>query len=502
MNHLLRFVKKKSFLSISLMLINFILGCALNEPRPVVDKEMENIHPKAIIQKEKIVKIPGPPPFSEKLEPVAKGLTKETKLFTLVFDNAPLGDVISAITKDTDLNLSIESEIDLTKPVTVYLKKVTFQEALDMVVVKGAGYAWKIENDHLNIKRFEDRIYHLDYLDLAGETTIEVGGDMLTSGVEGAGVSGKFQVKTTRPVEITDVWTGIQKDLEGLKSEQGILRINRNAGIIYMADTPKRLATMVRFLDSLSESLHRQVFIEAKIMEVVLNDTYKYGIDWSSMNVGFTSDSSILPDSLNISFNSGGTIALANQSSLNMILDFLRTQGDVSVLSNPHLAVMNGRSAVMTVGFQFPYGDVDGVDRDPETGVITFGTTIKRTVLGLQLGITPQISGDGIVTLHIVPTITRIQREENVELPTSVNTTQTISNPVIDLQELATTVRVRGGDSVVLAGLISQIKQLNHEGLPLLSNIPILKYLFKKVEDRGESRELVIIITPYLKKVG
>jgi type II secretory pathway component GspD/PulD (secretin) len=220
------------------------------------------------------------------------------------------------------------------------------------------------------------------------------------------------------------------------------------------------------------------------------------------MNVGFTSDSSILPDSLNISFNSGGTIALANQSSLNMILDFLRTQGDVSVLSNPHLAVMNGRSAVMTVGFQFPYGDVDGVDRDPETGVITFGTTIKRTVLGLQLGITPQISGDGIVTLHIVPTITRIQREENVELPTSVNTTQTISNPVIDLQELATTVRVRGGDSVVLAGLISQIKQLNHEGLPLLSNIPILKYLFKKVEDRWESRELVIIITPYLKKVG
>ena len=78
---------------------------------------------------------------------------------------------------------------------------------------------------------------------------------------------------------------------------------------------------------------------------------------------------------------------------------------------------MNGRSAVMTVGFQFPYGDVTGVDRDPETGVITFGTSIKRTVLGLQLGITPQISSDGIVTLHIVPTITRIQGEEKVELP-------------------------------------------------------------------------------------
>jgi type II secretory pathway component GspD/PulD (secretin) len=259
---------------------------------------------------------------------------------------------------------------------------------------------------------------------------------------------------------------------------------------------------MVRFLDSLSESLHRQVFLEAKIMEVKLNDTNKYGIDWSAMNVDFTSGWNVLPDNLSINFNSGGTIALADQSSLSMILDFLQTQGDVSVLSNPHLAVMNGCSAVMTVGYQFPYGDVTGVDRDPETGVITFGTSIKRTVLGLQLGITPQISSDGIVTLHIVPTITRIQGEENVELPTSVDTTQTISNPVIDLQELATTVRVREGNSIVLAGLISQLKNLSHEGLPWLSKIPVLKYLFKKAEDKGESRELVIFITPYIKRIS
>jgi len=144
---------------------------------------------------------------------------------------------------------------------------------------------------------------------------------------------------------------------------------------------------------------------------------------------------------------------------------------------------------------------VTGVDRDPETGVITFGTSIKRTILGLQLGVTPQISSDGIVTLHIVPTITRIQGDENVELPTSVDTTQTISNPVIDLQELATTVRVREGSSIVLAGLINQVKQLNHEGLPWLNKIPVLKYLFIKAEDKTASRELVIFITPYIKRI-
>jgi MSHA biogenesis protein MshL len=488
-----------------LLLVLLSFACAIQEPRPVNPKNLEALEdPKTVIDKEKRIKSPGPPPFSEKLEPVAKGLLQETKLYSLVFDKAPLSEVISAITQETDLNLSIETEVDVATPVTVHLKKVTFKEALDMVVVNGAGYAWKIEEGNLYIKRFMEKIYHLDYLDMPGETDIEVGGDMLASGVEGAGVSGKFEVKAQRKSETTDIWTGLQSTLEGLKSPEGILRINRNAGIIYMADTPKRIATMVRFLDSMSESLHRQVFIEAKILEVQLTDEYKYGIDWSRLEADILSEWDLLPDNIGVTFNTSGAILLSKQltqTRFNVILDFLQTQGDVSVLSNPHLSVTNGQSAVMTVGFQFPYGDVSGVDRDPETGVVTFGTTIKRAVLGLQLGITPQISSDGIVTLHIVPTITRIQREEQVELPTSTTTTQSIANPVIDLQELATTVRVREGNSVVLAGLISQIKTLDHEGLPLLSRIPLLKYLFKHMQQTQESRELVVFITPYINEV-
>ena len=83
-------------------------------------------------------------------------------------------------------------------PLTVHLQQATLAEALDMVVVNGAGYAWKIEGDNLFIKVFEERIYQFDYLDLAGETDIEIGGDMLASGVEDSGVSGKFQIKAKR----------------------------------------------------------------------------------------------------------------------------------------------------------------------------------------------------------------------------------------------------------------------------------------------------------------
>jgi MSHA type pilus biogenesis protein MshL len=436
------------------------------------------------------------------MEPVTKGLREDTRLYTLVFENAPLGEIVNAILADSDYNLSVESGIDLGKPVTVRINNATLSEALDMVIAKGSDYAWKIDDGFVYVKKFQEQIYHLDYLDMSGETDIDIGGDMLASSVENAGVVGKFQVKSKRSTKTNDVWTNVEDALKALKSPQGVLRINRNAGIIYMADTPLRIDTMVEFLDTLAESLHRQVFIEARIMEVKLNDEHKYGIDWTKVELLFESNAGILPDNFDLFLNGGSTIALADTSSFSAVVDFLQTQGEVSVLSNPHLAVMNGQSAVFTVGFQFPFGDIEGVDENFETNTVTFRSTIKRAILGLQLGLTPQISKEGIITLLIVPTITRIKDEVNVELPTSRGGTQSISNPVIDLQELATTIRVRERQSVVLAGLINQIKKLEHEGLPLLNKLPLLKYFFGRIEESYENSELVIFLTPYIKTVN
>ncbi len=503
----------------------FISGCSGSQPRSVEQDGIKEMKPSDMLKNERRATPPGPPPFSEKMAPVTSGVIRSPKLLSMVFEDALLSEVLRALSGDMGLNLIVDSEIDLNRQVTLSLNNVTFAEALEMAVSKGAGYAWKMEGSNLYIQRFEERVYHLDYLDLSGETEIDVGGDMLASSVEESGVSGKFELKTKRSSKLTDVWSNVQESLEGLKSAEGVLQINRNSGIIYMVDTPRKVAGMVKFLDSLSDSLHRQVFIEARIMEVQLNDGAKYGIDWSKLNLNFRSATSRLPDVLNLNLNSGavsksgGAVLLAlpedesglsgrqtrydqpGISSVSAVIDFLRTQGDLSVLSNPHLTVMNGQSSLMTVGFQFPYGDVDGVDRDVETGVTTIGVEIRRVVLGLQLGITPQISKNGIITLNIVPTITRIQREENVELPLSATTIQTISNPVIDLQGMATTVRVRDGESIVLAGLISQVRSNNREGLPFLGDLPYIGSLFQHIEDTMESRELVIFITPHLRHV-
>ncbi len=490
---------KRAILISSIILIALFYACSTPDRKNQVGfTPIEMVKPGEMIEQQKKVSKPGPPPFTEELTPVTKGLDTEQKIFSMTFENAPIGSIINALMKDSDMNLSVESAVDLTKPVTITIKNATLEEVLEMAVVRGAGYAWSIKDNCLNIQRFQEHTYHFDYLDIANETDIEIGGDMLASGVQGAGVSGKIQLKAKRSAENTDVWASIQAALEGLKSEEGTLRINRNAGVIYMSDTPKKISVMVNFLDSLSDSLHRQVFLEAKIVEVSLNTDNKYGIDWSKFDAYFKS--SDLTDEFEINFNSGGTILKADYSRFSTVLDFLLTQGDVSTLSNPHVAVMNGQSAIMTVGYQFPYGDIEGVERDLESGTVTVDASIKRAILGLQLGITARISNTGMVTLNIVPTITRIQREENVELPTSGETAQAISNPIIDLQELATTVRVEQGRSIVIAGLISQISQLDENGLPGLRRIPILGSLFKHMEEKKENRELVIFITPHIMK--
>jgi MSHA type pilus biogenesis protein MshL len=477
-------------------------GCATPQPQVPSQNdlaELDRLKPKALLNQAKHRHKLGPPPFTEQMAPMTKDITRPPKLYSLVFENAPLGDVITVLTKDSEYNLSIESEVDLAKPVTVNLKNVTLEEALDIIILNGAGYAWTIEKETLAVKRFAERIYQLDCLDIVGATEIDVGGDMLGSGVENAGVTGKYQIKAKKTEQNSDLWVAVGEALNGMKSAEGVLRLNRAAGVIYMADTPRRLAAMERFLDSLTETLNRQVYIEARIMEVTLNNESQYGIDWSELGVTFTSDNSAIPDVFELGFNRGGAIVKGSQTQFLAMLDFLKTQGDVKVLSNPHLTVMNRQSALLTVGYQFPYVDIDGVDRDTETNVTTIGTSIKRAVLGLQLGLTTQINADGMITFHIVPTLTRIQREVDLEIPMGVRT-QAISNPIIDLQELATTVRVREGDSFVLAGLISKIRTISHEGLPVLGKMPLLGNLFKHMENTEQTTELVILVTPYLKE--
>jgi MSHA biogenesis protein MshL len=339
---------------VAMLCMALLCGCAARQPQTLPQNgpnELAQLKPQQLLNQAKQRPRPGPPPFSERLAPLTKEVLVAPALYSLTFDKAPLGQVVAALTKDAAYNLSVESDIDLERPVMVNLRNVTLEEALDTIVVNGAGYAWSLEKGTLSIKRFTERIYQFDFLDMIGETSVDVGGDMLGSGVQNSGVTGKYQITAQKPQQSSDLWIAVEQALGGLKSEEGILRLNRNAGVIYMADTPRRVAAMVRFLDSLGEALNRQVLVEARILEVRLSDESKYGIDWTQLGVMFSLvQRRFLARYLRTGIQQQRRFHRQGQSrpASSRMFDFLRTQGDVKVLSSPHLTVMNRQSAVLT----------------------------------------------------------------------------------------------------------------------------------------------------------
>ncbi len=469
-----------------------------NQPRPITKS------PGEILESYKKISVPGPPKLEEESSPVFLESPEAGKLFSLHFENAPLIDVLYAIVKNTSLNLSIEPGIDVQQPIFIHVDNVTLREALDAVVVRGADYSYNLSGNFVEVKRFAEKVYHLDYLSGIRKATTKVGGDILGGNQEDMGISSEFKIDSKRNDETSDIWQRIQESLERLKSAEGKIMVNSLAGTVYMIDTPSHIRSMVKFLDQLKQSVNRQVLIEAKILEVRLGDKFQYGIDWTAISDLASHGQLTLTQSLSQGLERGGTAVLSNLDTgdfnLNVLIDYLQTQGEVSVISSPHLSVLNGQSAILTVGHQYPYGDISGVDIQDETGNLIYDVDIKRAIVGVQLGVTPHIAENGDIILHVVPTITDLQDVVDVEIPTVGARVQRIENPIFDLRELGTVVKVHEGDTVILAGLIRKTMRNIRQKLPVLGDIPWLGYLFQNLDKEWRNTELVILLTPIIKR--
>jgi len=166
--------RRSSFIFIGLVGL-VLCSCSMYEINSPDLNQLDTLDPASILDKEKQVQSLGPPPFSEKFEPAIRDFSENSKLYSFVFDNTPLSEVLKAIIYDSGFNMSIESGVDLSRPITINLKQVTFKEALDMVVKNGASLAWNINNNTIHIRRFEEKIYQLDYIDVLGEVSIKAG---------------------------------------------------------------------------------------------------------------------------------------------------------------------------------------------------------------------------------------------------------------------------------------------------------------------------------------
>jgi MSHA biogenesis protein MshL len=276
---------------------------------------------------------------------------------------------------------------------------------------------------------------------------------------------------------------------EGLK-----LIINPIAGTILVSAMPTKLEQVAQFIATFESSVQRQVLIEAKIVEVNLDNGLQYGIDWNVVsqkgNLGVTArsdNSQSTTGNVQLTLSGGSTQITA-------ILNALSTQGTVQVLSSPRVSALNNQRATFSVTtdeifFAVTRSQILG----PTGGTIGYNSSIvpQQISVGIVLDVLPQVGPDNVITMNIRPEVTTVSRVESITVDGNTSTA-----PVIDRRETDTMARVRGGETIVIGGLVQTRRERTESGIPLLRDIPFLGRLFTKynyVEHRGE---LVIFLTP------
>jgi MSHA biogenesis protein MshL len=249
-------------------------------------------------------------------------------------------------------------------------------------------------------------------------------------------------------------------------------------------------------LEVVEGSAQRQVFIQAKILEVTLKDEYRLGIDWSRISPLTVTSSAegagtFLGSLKNATLTGASpfTFGLAN-ANFNLIVNALSQQGEVNVLSNPKIATLNNQRAVIKVGTEDVFFLPQTTAATTTTAAVTT-FTVESVTIGIVLDVVPQISSDGGIMMSINTSIT----EQNGTRTTPDGIT---SVPILDIREASNVVLADNGQTIVLGGLMKTKSEDKDNSLPLLGEIPIVGRLFQYKDRTQEKSELIIMLTPQI----
>ncbi len=298
--------------------------------------------------------------------------------------------------------------------------------------------------------------------------------------------------------------------------------INRAAGLITVTATGKQIQRLDQYIDDLQKKMQTQVMIDVKMYSVVFSDGSTTGIDWSqiyalqNIDLGFNSYNLHNIGSFKATQTAGSTskimapiteltpalgsvntsiFQLGAQGSINELIKFLKTQGDVYAISNPKILTLNNQPALITSGTELFY-------KTTSTSTLAGGTTgqqatsevVSSVFSGVLLDITPEISSDGSITLRINPSISDVASQLSTD-----NSTRSMP-PDLSRRQISSVVTVKDGSTVIMGGLINTKNDTTSNKVPLLGDIPGLGWLFKHEGVTKKTEEMVLVIEPHIVK--
>lgn len=474
-------------------------------------------------------------------DPDAYRYSDPGRAYSLTLKNADLRDVLMLLSKES--GVAIVAERGLRGTVQIEAKNRKLGELL-YTILKPLGYTASIENGMILVGRpkLTTRTFRMNYLkdtrnsssnmNVSGFTTggsgsvsvstagksdfwgaIETSLELFVFGTSGKGkrVGGGYTVGEAEKKPAGESSSGgsgvsdkkaavIESDDPMLSSTQlnenqlKQLVVNEMAGIIQVTDFPENLDKIASFLADVEEGSKRQVLIQAHIMEVNLSDSYAMGIDWKTIinkSSNFSIAQTIVPSTGGTSPGSNVFKISAVGDSFGVMLDAMKEQGNVNMLSSPKISALNNQKAVIKLTTKEVSWVSTKTTNNTGSGTNdTFTTTPQVDEIGIFLDVTPQIGPDGSIIMQIHPSVSEIK-----EISTSPDKTST--KPVIDVREIDTMVDAKAGETIVIAGLISDKLLEARRGVPLLGDIPYLGALFSYNKQTRTKAELVIMMTPY-----
>lgn len=541
-----------------------LFGCAsqqakFNTTAKEIDVELDKaVKERAPTQPEAVNQALLPPITVELAK--AEGKPQERR-FDLAVNNAPANQVFLAIVSGTPYSMLVHP--DVKEPISVNLKDVTLFEALD-AIREIYGYEYKVDGPRIFIQplTLQTRVFQISYLhdqrtgssDLrvssSGAISTAAGGTTATATSGGGGVESS-KIST---VFASDFWAELTKSLTAIvgTAEGRSVVVSPQSGVIVVRAMPLELRNVAAYLKAAQLSVERQVILEAKILEVQLNEGYQQGINWAAFNRTPQSQGSISQLTPNTRLNtipgpliggtrgsptgglSGGSLAnvtiagtpisttsagtsitagaaagalfgLAFQNAnFAALITFLETQGVVHVLSSPRIATLNNQKAVLKVGNDelFVTNVSTTTTQSASGNVITPSITFQSFFSGVALDVTPRIDEDNNIVLHIHPSVSNVQQvDKSITLSPSQTGTQvagtfTIPVPRSSIQETDSIIRAQDGQIVAIGGLITQSQVSDRSQIPGLGDIPFAGNLFGERNKISQKRELVILLKP------
>ncbi len=446
------------------------------------------------------------------------------EVFSFSLREADVKDVLRAISKQTNYNVIIEP--DVKGSCTVDLKNVTLNKALEYIL-EPLNYSFKIEDKSVYISKpkIEARIFSLNYITLhktgvgiisgattTGRTTTltsgTVTGGTATSSPDSTGATtatggGSANIVLSTGTD-SDLWKDIEINIKNFLSPQGKFVLNRHASVIMVMDYPNNLKNIALFLETVEGTVQRQVMIEAKIIEVLLTEESKEGINWSLIGAqwqGFTLNyEQALVSTQTALFNIPKIAPLptppdqyirfgVGRGRFDSFIDLLRTQGKINIVSSPKISTLNNQRAVIKVATEDVFFETTTTVTSGSPAVTT--QSPKYVTIGLVLDVVPQIDNLGNIVMNIHPMLTEKLRTAE----STVGGTK-VTAPVLSVREVDTLVKMREGESVIIGGLIKDFSTNEEQGVKGLMSIPGLGSFFKTKTDTSYRTELVIFITP------